>query len=437
MAQLPSANLYNTAEELESAIQAPTTKKEKEQKSFNQIASEISASVNYMHTVRPLTPMLLSMPLSTTNVDALKPLKPLFNKKEQSNATTRNLDKVAQGIEMDQYFINYLQTKTSDLIEVTNSDLLAHKVDERPVTASKLELETNGIKPATARVIEEKVDGKELPKKYWTFGWNGVLHFTQSYISANWHKGGNSNLNLFNKHLFFANYKKDRLAWTNELEWRLSVFTSAADTVGKYRVADDLLRFHTNIGIESSFMKNLYYTLDWEVKTQLFKMREENKSEYLSALFSPITSMVGLGAKYVYDWKSEAHYGRKLHFEVNLSPLAYDFRWAMNKDIDLARHGFQDGKNIYSAIGSMIRANLDYHITQSIQWQSRFLFNTSYKRVEAEWENGLIFSINKYLSTRFNLALRYDDAVQLQDTFWKRLQINQLLSFGIEVNFTR
>ncbi len=440
-AQLPQASIYESSEDLETALQTqPTT--EQNTQSFSTLLNEISSSIYFVHEYRTMLPVMMSMPLSTSNVDALKPLTPLYKKSEFSFTKTQepsqefSINKIAKGMEMDQFFVNSVQTQAADLIKVTNSDLLAHKVEERTISGSTPILNIEGINPSITKIADEKPKEIEVPKKYWFFSWNGALHLTQSYISSNWHKGGNSNFNLFNKHLLTANYKKERISWNNELEWRLSLFTSNADTVGKLRVADDLLRLHSNFGYESSLLKNLFYTLDAEVRTQLFKMREENKKTYLSGPLSPITTMLGLGAKYVYDWKSST-YGRKLHFEFNLSPLAYDFRWSLSKDIDLTRHGFKPNTNIYSAIGSMFRANLDFYITQSILWQSRLLFNTSYKRVETEWENGLVFSISKYLSTRLNLALRFDDAVQIRESFFKRLQINQLLSFGIEVNFTR
>lgn len=384
-------------------------------------------------------PVWLSMPLASNNLDVTSlpsspfTLQSLSLCSASSPFYVSSFEEITRGNEMDKAVLRWLQNKHPELIRETASELLAHRVKEEMVAASEAQVTDT---PVPSIVTNDPLSGIQkilLPRRYWTFGWNSVLQFSQAYISANWHKGGSSNLNLYNKQLFKADYKRDHLSWNNELEWRLSVFTSAADTVGRYRVAEDLLRFRSNIGWESR-LKNLYYTLDGEVRSQLFKMREENKTQALSDLASPIITTVGAGVKYVYDYKSERHYGRKLRLELNLAPIAYDFRWTLRDQIDLKRHGFKDGKRIYSAIGSMFRANLDFNITQSLAWQSRFFYNTSYKRIETEWENALIFALSKYFSTRLNVHLRFDDAVPSTPDNPYKIQVNQLFSFGFEMN---
>ncbi len=345
----------------------------------------------------------------------------------------RALDEFAEGNRMELQALRSLQLRRPDLIRETASDLLAHKVDYKKVHSTEAQIAA----PETPiAAVQDPISGIQkilLPRRYWTFGWNSVVQFSQAYISPNWHKGGNSHFNLYNRQLFKADYKKDLLAWNNELEWKLSVYTSPADTVARYRVADDLLRFRSNVGLETP-LKNFFYTLDTEVRTQFFKMREENKTKTLSDLFSPVIVTLGAGMKYVYEHKSASYYGRKLKLEVNLAPLAYDFRWTMNSSIDLTRHGFKAGERIYSAVGSMLRANLDFDITQSFTWRSRLYYNTSYKRIETEWENAFIFALSKYFSTRLNVHLRFDDAVPRTPENPSRIQINQLFSFGFEMN---
>ena len=66
----------------------------------------------------------------------------------------------------------------------------------------------------------------------------------------------------------------------------------------------------------------------------------------------------------------------------------------------------------------------------NLTWTSRLYFNTSYKNVEVEWENTLDMALTRYFSTRFNLNLRYDDAVLPYPGWHRYLQYNELLSFG-------
>lgn len=384
-------------------------------------------------------PMWLTMPLSTYMMDITSAEKPLFSIPKlslQSHTSTKrksSFDEFVEGNEMELQALRRLQNSRPDLIQETETELIAHKIDHVVVAPTEAHI---SIPDTPIPAVQDPLTGIKkilLPRRYWSFGWNSILQFSQAYISPNWHKGGNSNFNLYNKQLFKADYKKGLLSWNNELEWRLSVFTSPADTVARYRVADDLLRLRSNLGWESP-LKNLFYTLDAEVRTQFFKMREENKTKILSDLFSPVITTVGAGMKYIYEYKSPTYYGRKVKLEINLAPLAYDFRWTLNNTIDLTRHGFKGGTRLYSAIGSMFRANLDFDITQSFAWRSRLFYNTSYKRIETEWENAFIFALSKYFSTRLNVHLRFDDAVPKTPENPYRIQINQLFSFGIEMN---
>jgi len=66
----------------------------------------------------------------------------------------------------------------------------------------------------------------------------------------------------------------------------------------------------------------------------------------------------------------------------------------------------------------------------NLTWTSRLFFNTSYQAIEAEWENTLDMALTRYFSTRFNLNLRYDDAVRPTKAWNRHLQYNELLSFG-------
>jgi len=45
-----------------------------------------------------------------------------------------------------------------------------------------------------------------------------------------------------------------------------------------------------------------------------------------------------------------------------------------------------------------------------------------------------IFAFSKFFSTRVNLHLRFDDAASHGADLMSRIQVNQLLSFGFEMN---
>lgn len=341
--------------------------------------------------------------------------------------TPIGIDQFLLGCMIDNATLTQIVTTQYHLLDSRRSELRASRIGVDIVEATPTHLDSPELNiPNPNKVLPTFT----LERRYWKFGLESHIQFSQNYVSKNWHKGGGSNLNLYNRQYINATYTKDNLSWVNELEWRLSAYTSEADTISRFRIADDLLRFHTNFGLKA-YKDLLFYTIDAEVKTSLFTRREENKREILSALFSPVNLNVGLGMRYALNWKSDTYYGRKLKLSIILSPLAYDFRWSYKKSgMDLTRHGFAKGKNLYQAFGSTFRLESAFDITSSISWQSRFYYNTSYHRIEMEWDNGLDLAISRFFSTRFMVQLRFDDAVPRTIENPHRIQINELFSFG-------
>lgn len=266
-------------------------------------------------------------------------------------------------------------------------------------------------------------------RKYWYTGYESTLQFSQNYVSSNWYKGGSSNLNLFSRNYFTFEYNKDKVKWFNELEYKLSVYNAQGDTIRKYRVADDLLRFHTNYGYKA--YSNWYYSADAEVRTQLFNAYKENSKDLQAALFSPISLDFGLGMKYDLEKKSSKVYGRKFKLALNVAPVAYNMKWSADKNVDLARHGFKDNKNYLYQFISSFKAEMRWDINMNLSYISRLYYTTSYHDARVEWENTLNCALTKYLSTRFYVYLRYDDTTNPSTNWGRYLQINELVSIGL------
>ena len=327
--------------------------------------------------------------------------------------------------------VNQLKLTTPTLISRQESDLLAHRIDITTVGSSKPIVAATVNTPFAGVDASDQLHGVTLGRKYWFPGLESNIQFSQTYISPNWHKGGNSALALHSKQLLRLSYEKDKVNWLNELEWRLGLNAEIRDSLQGYNVSDDLLRLRSNLGIKA--FKGWYYSLDVEARTQAFEQRSEDKTVVYSAFASPLTLTAGLGMKWVVDNKSKTHYGRRFRLDLNIAPLAYDFKWSARKDIDMTRHGFEEDKNIYSAIGSMLRANMIWDFTDTFAWESRLYYNTSYKRVETEFENSLVFAFSRYISTRVNVLLRYDDAVPVTPENKSRLQIYEMLTIGFDL----
>ncbi|RHJ90520.1 MULTISPECIES: DUF3078 domain-containing protein [Bacteroidales] len=279
-------------------------------------------------------------------------------------------------------------------------------------------------------------------RRYWTSGFESTIQFAQNYISKNWSNGGNSNLNMTTRQYFKYDYNKDKIRLTNEMEIKLNMNTlpSSIDTVHAYKVNDDVLRLHSNFGYKA--FNKWYYTLDFTFKTQMIKNFAQNSEKILAAFLSPMSINIGLGMKYDLE-KSFKERHKKLKLSVNVAPVSYDFMYSTNKsnNMDLARHGFKqkegevpEGENPYNnvlnQIGSKVEANMVFSFNRNVSWTSRFVYFTSYHRINSEFENTLNLQISRFFSTRINLQVRYDDGVARTDDFKSYFQVNELLSFG-------
>ena len=390
------------------------------------------------------TTLLLQAPLSsavsvipTTQTPELSiDLAPSLVSKSNPIATALHGEELQLPL-LQQYYerslqsVNQLKLAYPTLISRQEGDLLAHRIDITTVGSSKPIVAAAVDTPFAGVDASDQLHGVSLGRKYWFPGLESNIQFSQTYISPNWHKGGNSALALHSKQLLRLSYEKDKVNWLNELEWRLGLNAEIRDSLHGYNVSDDLLRLRSNLGIKA--FKGWYYSLDVEARTQAFEQRSEDKTVVYSAFASPLTLTAGLGMKWVVDNKSKTHYGRRFRLDLNIAPLAYDFKWSARKDIDMTRHGFEEGKNIYSAIGSMLRANMIWDFTDTFAWESRLYYNTSYKRVETEFENSLVFAFSRYISTRINVLLRYDDAVPITPENKSRLQIYEMLTIGFDL----
>lgn len=279
-------------------------------------------------------------------------------------------------------------------------------------------------------------------RRYWTSGFESTIQFAQNYISKNWNNGGNSNLNMTTRQYLKYDYNKDKVRFVNELEIKLNMNTlpSSIDTVHPYKVNDDVLRIHSSFGYEA--FSKWYYTLDFNFKTQMINNYAQNSETILAAFLAPMAINIGPGMKYELEKKDFKDKHKNLKFSINLQPISYDFMYSVRKgkDMDLSRHGFKEKenpvegqnpyKNVLSQIGSRIDANLVFNFNRNISWSSRFVYFTTYEKINGEFENTLNLQINRFFSTRINLQVRYDDGVVKGEDFKSYFQVNELLSFG-------
>ena len=76
-------------------------------------------------------------------------------------------------------------------------------------------------------------------------------------------------------------------------------------------------------------------------------------------------------------------------------------------------------------------------MTSNISLRSRFFTFSDYNVIQADWENTLLFEINRFLTTQIYAHLRYDSqGIRAEDSNWKKLQLKEILSIGFAYKFS-
>jgi len=277
--------------------------------------------------------------------------------------------------------------------------------------------------------------------KFWTKKGDGFLQFLQNYVSGNWYKGGESNYSLMGSLTLEANYdNKGKWKWDNKLEAKLGFLTAKSDSLHKWKSNEDLLRLTSKVGLQAT--KRWYYTLQVIAWTQFARGLKSNDERTYSDFFSPFNLNFGLGM----DYKVEA-FDKKLTGTVNLSPIALNYRYVdrtLFADQNSAqptsfswfptRHGIEADKHYLIDPGSQLTADLQWKLSETVTWKSRFWAFTSYKRAEIEWENTFQLKVSKYITANIFLYPRFDDSnVRDEDLgYW---QFKEYTSIGLSYSF--
>ena len=312
-----------------------------------------------------------------------------------------------------------------------------HSADDLPVERT-LRMRMNGNVQVPVYHVERSANDYDAPPKfipdrrYWTSSLESSLRFSQNYVSPNWYKEGNSNLNILSKNLFQYNYARDRIQLKNLLQVDLSVYTASDDTLRNYKFGDNLFRLYTNFGYRA--FSRWFYTIDGELKTPLVANYKKNTNVRQVALLSPYIVNVGLGMKYDLEKKFRTR-GRSLKLAVNIAPISYTHMYSLDAAVDRSPHGFpKDASGGYERvlhkIGSTVRMDMVLKPNRNVTWKSRLYYNTTYRNILAEFENSLDMAFSRFFSTMINVYLRFDDSVTKTPGYDSYVQTNQILSFG-------
>ncbi len=79
-------------------------------------------------------------------------------------------------------------------------------------------------------------------------------------------------------------------------------FNAPDDTLRRYRIGNDLVRYYGDFGV-NAFTSKWSYSMNLEAKTQLFNAYPTNSNDLRSAFLAPLYVNAGVGLKYNLDKK--------------------------------------------------------------------------------------------------------------------------------------
>lgn len=272
-----------------------------------------------------------------------------------------------------------------------------------------------------------------IKKRHWIRVFNVSLQFSQAYISPNWYQGGNNNLNVLGQIYYDVKLNKEyhpNLMFETTAQYKVGVNSSPDDSVHRYNVSEDLLQITSTFGVKAA--RRWYYSVNALFKTQLINSYNTNSRIRRSAFLSPAELNAGLGMTYSYT-----NAPKTFDFNMSLAPLSYNLKTCVSRFVDPVQYGIEAGRKSIHKFGSSAEFKLTWKICYNIQLLSRLFAFTDYSRIEVDWENTLIFDINRFLTTQIYAHARYDSSTpRLDDSRWHKLQLKEVLSIGFAYKFS-
>lgn len=263
----------------------------------------------------------------------------------------------------------------------------------------------------------------------WKRGGSLGINLNQVSLS-NWAAGGDNAVGFNLQFNYFANYRKARHLWNNQLELDYGLNKTKSDGTKK---TNDKIYLSSVYGYE--LVKNLYLSGLMTFQTQFAKGYDYSTDPrtYISRFMSPGYLLVGAGL----TWTP------KTWFTATLSPATWRGTF-VNSDIlsDEGQFGVTPGKHLFSEFGANLRMEARYEFLKNMTIFSRLSLYSNYlkkpQNVDVNWDVQLNMAINKWFTALVTTSMIYDDdtkILQKDGSKGAHLQFKEALGIGFQVTF--
>jgi hypothetical protein len=288
--------------------------------------------------------------------------------------------------------------------------------------------------------------------RYWKKGGLTGLNFTQSSFT-NWAAGGENAFSATALTSLFANYKKGKWSWDNNIDMAYGLLKPGTD---KVRKNEDRIDFTSKLG-RYAFYKHWYYTALINFKSQFDKgYNLPDDSNVVSHFLAPAYVIGAIGLEYKVEDNS---------FSVFISPLTSktiivnDQRLADAGayGVDAAEYDSVAGVYVLSKYGNMvqsqfggyIRIEVKKDIMKNVNLNTKLELFSDYlknpQNIQVNWELLLSMKVNKFITTSISTNMIYDHNIPVPvkreingvmvDGTGPRLQFKEVLAVGLAYKF--
>ena len=271
--------------------------------------------------------------------------------------------------------------------------------------------------------------------KLWKVTGATSLGFSNVVLN-NWAGGGDNSIALNSLFDLKAERETEKSLWTNTFNFKFGI-TRLGDSDNLFKKTNDQLILGTAYNYKIDDHWSLATGI--ELRTQaapgytFFVDADgiEQRDQVISKLFAPAYMNTNLGITY----KNKIFIG-------TLSPLSNKLTFVLDDSLSNAgAFGVEPGKKVRSEIGPNFLGKLEFTPIENITFKSTLLLFANYERlgnIDVDWENLIVFKINKFFDASFGTRMIYDDDILIpQDDGSSKIavQYSQVLSINFGYKF--
>ena len=270
---------------------------------------------------------------------------------------------------------------------------------------------------------QDAVEQAEAAVQDTTWKTGGIVGAGFNQVSlTNWAAGGLSSISGNLTVNLFANYKKDKSTWDNNLDLGYGLLKQGDEDVQK---TDDRIELTSKYGREA-WSPNWYYSGLLNFRTQFTEGLDANGVRF-SDIMAPAYITASLGLDYKPNDK----------FSAMIAPLTAKFT-IVNDDLLAAQgaYGVEPGEALRSEFGVAIRLIYQDKLMENVSLVSRVDLFSNYENPTYIDVNGdVLFSmkVNDYITTTLGMTVLYDHDILITDedgNTGPRTQFRQIFGVG-------